>query len=267
MTKKKTSEPTNESRMSLLHKKHLRAAVDAVVAMLETERPITPDIIRRVYNEAFADERFPELKGKMDPRFDLTVYPRLPDAYFVREPASASEKQMNWQNAEDLIKLAADGCELTRLLAAYIWKRGELGRVKQVLNGIKDSHKTKTGRTVAAENQDEDDDGPAVMWQFGRHLANHVSNPICDQHTFRAFVILQEAQRSNPLDFNQGKHVTLKREQIESYIHWWKAIISRKAFPQNEPESSECKYLLDQLLFSLGKAARPPRRKSKKTRH
>jgi hypothetical protein len=265
MAKKKTSDPTNESRMSQLHKKHLRAAVGAVLAMLKRRIPITPKIIRRIYAAAFSVGRFPELKGKMNPRFDLTAYPRLPKAYFVKEMPPASETRLNWQSARDLIKLAVEGSELTRLLAAYIWKRGELGRVRQVLDGFKDAHKRKTiSRTVTAEDQDQDDDGPAVMWQFGRHLGNRPSNPICDQHTFRAFMMLRGVQGGKSLDFNQRKYARLTQTQIENYVDWWKAVVSSKAFPQKEPDKSECKYWLDQLLFSLGKAARPPR-KSKKT--
>src|SRR6267142_4272685 len=169
MVKRSTTGPTNESRMSNLHKEHLRDAVDAVHALLN-DGTMSPTAIKSAYDKVFKKGRFPELKGKMDPRFDTTVYPRLPDLYFGKEMAAASETEMHWKDAKELADLAARGSPLTRLLAAYIWKRGELGRVKQLLSGINDTEERKTVEPMdGTKDQERDDDGPAVMWQFGRH--------------------------------------------------------------------------------------------------
>lgn len=257
MMTKTTKRQTNESRMSKLHKEHLQRAAYAVKALIKGDK-MNPTTIKAVYDEVFREGCFPELKGKMDPRFDTTSYPKLPDSYFEKE---VWESPMNWRDAKELAALAAQGPPLTRLLAAYIWKRGELDRVKPLLNGIKYVEKPKDASAPnGTEGKEGDGDSLAVMWQFGRHLASRETTPICDQHTFRAYVMLEGLQGSATVDLNQQKYATLRLSQIEAYVSWWKKIVSSNSFPKNGSERAESMYLMDQLLFSLGKAARPPRR-------
>jgi hypothetical protein len=248
---------TNEARMSDQHKADLRGALEAVLQLLSEPEPLTGERIERVSQHAFREGTFPELKGKLNPRFSDAVYPRLNEAFFAKEMSDVISASPRRGTACELMVLASQGSPVTRLLAAYIWKRGELDRVKQVLDGM-------TGTGLPPGDVEVDDDGPAVMWQFGRHLMSPSTEPICDQHTYRSFVMLREALAGKPLNFNQQKHDSLTRDEIDNYVVWWRSIVKSKNFPQEPQAWQDAAYRLDRLLFSLGKSARPPPRRKRK---
>ena len=245
--------------LSPAHVNELRLAVREVSRLLD-ENHLTSEGIKNAYRKLFeTKDAFAMLKGKSAARFNTNIYPALTGAYFAKDIASAAKQGLQWQDAETLLRLASNDSVLTRLLAAYIWKRGELDRVKHVLLGIEAVKQPDSG-DVVDEDDNNDDDGSdgnqtpeprSVMRQFGKHLADRVNEPICDQHTFRAMVMLKTVAQ-NPWDHEQQRYRSLSAAQIDDYRVWWAGV--------TKSMTQEVRYELDKLLFSLGKAALPPRK-------
>jgi hypothetical protein len=228
-----------KEKVLVIESQELRSAVEAVRELLENSS-LTAAGICGVYDEHFADAAFQTSVFKSRPQFDEATYPPLPLGLL----AGLEGEKSTWKTAAELLECVRnDTSPLARLLAAYIWKRGELSRVVHVRSGFVSVRSVgdKDGATPPLEGSVETGDA-AVMWQFGRHLANPLTHPICDQHTYRAFVVLETGRLSA---------TSLKRPQVLAYEAWWGRVIRTRLDPHDPTRSA---YQLDKLLFSLGKA-------------
>jgi hypothetical protein len=116
----------------------------------------------------------------------------------------------------------------TQLLYAFIWKAGDIQKVKYIVQGIL--------------NVEPVPYSGMVLYYFGKHLADK-NHPIVDQHVIRAFSMATNRSR-----FNED---VLKRkdfENIQAYLHWFQNELSPEI-----SNSAECRYLVDQVLYALGK--------------
>jgi hypothetical protein len=242
-------------------KKHsLKSAFEAVASLLNQTNYTAADI-ERVYTRHFHKSAFPTPKVKSRPQFSRDIYPPFPSAYLG--VGLKAKMVPNWRTATELLTLAAkDESILSRILAAYIWKRGELDRVRYVREGIVSTLEAALlyGSPASIEPT-SGEDSPVVMWQCGRHVANPSRQPIIDQHTYRAFAILYGRYRP-------ARYLSLRQTHLQKYLTWWETTVIKNLSASTDRERAM--YLLDKLLFSIGKAAllypnlyNRPRRKRK----
>ena len=112
---------------------------------------------------------------------------------------------------------------LEKLFYAVLWKNGDLPKLKHVVKGIKG---------IDPENE------RIVFHQFGRHLSN-TDEPIIDQHVLRA--VREYIQLEKETD----------SEILNEYKKW------RNKIPVNATDRAEVFYLIDKVLFFLGKSLKP----------
>jgi hypothetical protein len=127
---------------------------------------------------------------------------------------------------------------LTKLLAAVLWKNGDIHKVQHLIDGI-------TGR--------EGDRTPysLVFKQYGASLADH-QQPIVDQHVLRAYELykLQEFSEAAVAKLRKKElYKSADKKVLDSYRTWFQDRI-KQIPPQEQPEFRE---KLDKILFLLGK--------------
>lgn len=130
---------------------------------------------------------------------------------------------------------------LAKLLAALLWKNGDIHKVQHLLDGI-------TGR--------EGDRSPnsLIFKQYGASLANDME-PIVDQHVLRAFEIYSLVSYSEPKVDKIRKKALYKSSDkplLDKYRIWFEQIIKRVT----ESERTYYKDILDKIIFIKGKAAK-----------
>jgi hypothetical protein len=189
--------------------------------------------------------------------FDTEKFPSLHDSLPLAGKIRRKSLPIQWNFEALRTSMRTD---LERLLLAYIWKRGELWRVEHVLAGL-DDDKRKLARESSEEKQEETgEEGPAVMWQFGRHLAKPDAQPIFDQHTSRHRIIFEWLKHEPNLeklpDANRFNKLTT-RDQCHRYLEWWKQNVLPRV-ERNVASSVESRpnalLWADRIMFSLGKA-------------
>lgn len=234
------------------HRPGVIAAVEAGRRLLSQDR-ISVSEVRSIYANHFSKTSFTSVHPKSRPSFDDDVYPPLPKGYL--EHNLESGQIPSWKSSKDLLNLAAkENSALLRIMVAYVWKRGELGRVKLVRSGVmsldnSESSAMGDGGLDERDNEDFDDpDSAAVMWQFGRHLLMPRTQPIADQHSYRAYLILARE------GFLTSDTKRLAKRQVMEYSTWWNSLI-KKVDNRKVPEFDAALSEIDRLLFSLGKAA------------
>lgn len=208
---------------------------------------IDASAVDAIYEKHFTDQSFSTSQVKSRPHFDWNQYPRIPAGYLEQEIREG--KIPTWARPADLLRIAARDSPLARLLAAYVWKRGELNRVRHLREGMASSEprEHRSGEPQAsATGEDVEAESASVMWQFGRHLSDQDEHPIVDQHTYRAFLVL-DGHGYLPSDT-----ATLSQADVERYCKWWGGLAGRA--PQDQPERRDALHALDRLLFSFGKA-------------
>ena len=111
------------------------------------------------------------------------------------------------------------------MLLGFIWKQGDYQKVTHVLEGLRGA-----ALSPAAS---------VVLYQFGRHLANPMEEPILDQHSCRARPLLTKgfSNWSSPDEFDtqlsgdsygtalfRGTSQSKTRlgvQHLETYKRWW----------------------------------------------
>lgn len=181
------------------------------------------------------------------------AYPYLKWTLTLNEISNLKEKGI--LDKEGVLTGSLGGNKLTpleKLLYSIIWKNGDLGKERHIVEGIESINKSEVNLKK---------DG-LVFFQFGKHLADR-KEPIIDQHVLRAFGIY--SCKDN--DFAQIKKYREKDvigaediELIEMYKKW---LISEKLKDTLRNEESYTFYI-DKVLFSLGKTVKI--KKSKRTR-
>lgn len=213
--------------------------------------------LKSLYAEYFNGKRFGGIKRtKSRPEFDSETYPsllfelpiHLPPWNEIDLPADWSTKEIR----SALEKRSND--PLIRLLLAFVWKQGDFKTVSHLLRGLK-----------AAGDTEMPKGGGVVMWQFGRHLADPKTEPIFDQHTSRAHMLLTRLDHwkdsNNFLTAFGGQDgiPTVDSnlndvERLKSYKRWWRSTVQDRC-TANEHEQLEAVFFFDRLMFSMGKAA------------
>lgn len=182
----------------------LKLAYDEFCQAINGSR-IKWEMLESLHEELFKGGRFVWLK--QSPRFSKTVYPSLFEDLLVLGEARALEAASlpsRWDLSHVNRCLES---QLNKLLLAFIWKQGDFNKVESVLLGIQSvasQSLANCARDDVEEQMDSDSRGnsPAVMYQFGRHLADPLNEPIFDQHTYRAYRLLSTNSSIVQTDWN-----------------------------------------------------------------
>jgi hypothetical protein len=125
---------------------------------------------------------------------------------------------------------------LEKLLYAILWKKGDLGKEKHLLDGVAEIKTVK---------------GPGIVFNnFGSFLSGRVPY-ILDQHTVRCFAVyaavdgdVTKARGIEILKIENPWH----KELIQGYEEFYSSLEKR-----NIPDRETFFYEIDRLLFGLGK--------------
>ncbi|MGI5100177.1 hypothetical protein E4N70_00590 [Treponema vincentii] len=129
---------------------------------------------------------------------------------------------------------------LEKLLLSVIWKNGDYGKEKYIIEGIR----------VQENLEQKDIPNRFVFWNFGRYLVDK-TKPIVDRHTARAYNEI----RNNKANANKNK------TDYENYLDWFKHIIDNDDFKEFNKE--DVAYYLDSILFEYGKKTKKDTEMSK----
>lgn len=116
----------------------------------------------------------------------------------------------------------------TKLLYAFLWKQGDLQKVKYIVQGV--------------TNHEPVPESGMVLYYFGKHLADK-KHPIIDQHVIRAYAMATKKPQINE-DIISKKDI----HNIQSYIHWFQHELHSEIC-----DNAACRYMVDQVLYALGK--------------
>lgn len=149
-------------------------------------------------------------------KMDLNKYPKLKFKITNEELGDFDLDSVKWEE-KDFV---------TKLLYSLVWKRGDLLKLKHIVQGIKNGEKSDR----------------ITFYQFGKHLSDSDSQePIIDQHVIRAFQF-KEGKPEKPIQDNLT--LTHHKFLIEGYKKWLNTLDSSL-----KPHL----YLIDQILYALGK--------------
>ncbi|WP_157373328.1 hypothetical protein [Algoriphagus terrigena] len=127
---------------------------------------------------------------------------------------------------------------LTKLLAAVLWKNGDIHKVQHLIDGITGREGDRTSYSL-------------VFKQYGASLADH-QQPIVDQHVLRAFELfkLQEFSEAAVAKLRKKElYKSADKKVLDSYRTWFQNMIKR--VPPHE--QTEFREKLDKVLFIFGK--------------
>ena len=130
---------------------------------------------------------------------------------------------------------------LEKLLLSVIWKNGDYGKEKYIIEGIR----------VQENLEQKDIPNRFVFWNFGRYLVDK-TKPIVDRHTAKAYHEI----RNNKANANKNK------TDYENYLDWFKHIIDNDDFKEFNKE--DVAYYLDSILFEYGKKTKKDTEMSKR---
>ncbi|UZO79274.1 hypothetical protein NBT05_09855 [Aquimarina sp. ERC-38] len=182
-----------------------------------------------------------ELKNKLDKKnfIDIKKYPRI--AFRFNDEDLDYFRDESNQELASLIGSSND-LKLTpreKLMLSMLWKNGDLGKEKHIINGLlnKDHEKSKkTGQ---------------IFHQFGRKLKSPDKEPIIDQHILRAFKYYQNT--SNTGEYAYSEHFSKQNSKaISDYKDW----ITENVLA-NKPNPEDYLYYTDRILFGIGKYLKP----------
>ncbi len=142
----------------------------------------------------------------------------------------------------------------TKLLYSILWKNGDLGKEKHIIDGVLGSTK-------------EDHSG-LVFYHFGKYLGDpNKRQPIVDQHTLRAYGIYlcvenlidrinseisKKRKNSKKLDIEYYRKLSVTSKKEIYLINDYKAWIEQHHLYRHD----DFVYVLDLVLFALGKAVK-----------
>ena len=164
-------------------------------------------------------------------------YPNF-DFNLTREDIDQLKKSeiINADHKLDPKKFSKD--PLTKLLAAVLWKNGDIHKVQHLIDGITGREGDRTSYSL-------------VFKQYGASLADH-QQPIVDQHVLRAFELfkLQEFSEAAVAKLRKKElYKSADKKVLDSYRTWFQNMIKR--VPPHE--QTEFREKLDKVLFIFGK--------------
>jgi hypothetical protein len=180
---------------------------------------------KKVYNtldDGKVAEKFPafhHLEGHLTQAEDK--YPKL--------NVTIDPKQLNNLIDENgLLSFTQMKTPVEKLLYAFLWKQGDLSKVRHIIEGI-------TGSTLLKDKR-----SGMVFHQFGKHLSDN-EEPIIDINVLRAFAVYTDTQggltKSGISQSPEGAKL------VEAYIQWFKKVA-------NTPER---RFMIDRIMFAIGK--------------
>lgn len=128
---------------------------------------------------------------------------------------------------------------LSKLLAAVLWKKGDINKVQHLVDGITRREGDRTPYSL-------------IFKQYGASLASD-SEPIVDQHVLRAFEIYCLTENSNAaVEKIRKKSVYKTRDKplLDQYRAWFNKVIEKVP----DSEKLVFKEKLDKVLFLIGKS-------------
>lgn len=174
-----------------------------------------------------------EYKSLSKYKMDYKNYPRIEFAITEKEINSLFPKD----NLDELTIIPETPLE--KLLYAVIWKNGDLKKIKHIVHGIKNH-----------TNDDDEKETGIVFNQFGKYLVDRKSQPIIDQHVLRSFnywTHIDNPEKAEKITSINKTH----KQLIKDYKNWIKGLIANNDL--NKMDNPEFLYLLDRILFALGK--------------
>ncbi len=138
---------------------------------------------------------------------------------------------------------------LEKLLLSVIWKNGDYGKEKCIIDGI----------NAQESSAPKDIPTPFVFWNFGRYIADKTM-PIVDQHTARAYrkIIYDKIEENDKKDAYANNNET----EYENYLKWFEQIINGGDFKELPKEDAA--YYFDSILFEYGKKLKKDIKKKSK---
>jgi len=133
---------------------------------------------------------------------------------------------------------------LEKLLYAIVWKNGDLGKERHIVNGVFSTASIDPLSRLGAS---------VVFSAFGRHLADR-KNPIIDQHVLRAFNLYRACVGGNNHELGRIRRKTILKADdwpaVEDYIEW----LSSDELQPGLKSRSGYRFHVDRVLFALGRA-------------
>lgn len=178
-------------------------------------------------------EELEEIAKDYKINLDNTKYPRLNFKITKSEIDELMNSGLLCINNDGILTIKQDDLSpISKLLYSLVWKQGDVQKLKLIIKGIKE-----------VENPKLDNIERLVFYCFGNHLANSKEYPIIDQHVIRAYNLYRADSNS---DFIR-KSDKVKANDREEYLVW---------FEEFKNVDSDFLYLLDRLLFEIGKAVK-----------
>lgn len=132
---------------------------------------------------------------------------------------------------------------LEKLFFAQLWKDGKLRSSGRIVEGVE--HGVKQNNPKVSD---------AIVYHFfGRHLVDPVANPIIDQHSYRAYKLI-ENQHADIVQIRKIEKVPSK-EEANAYCEWFCAILKAEKIVTYQDTR-----IIDSYLFALGKYAKMSKR-------
>lgn len=174
-------------------------------------------------------------------KFNSSKYPNLNINISTNDITKL--KKLNILSDENKILPLTDSLDLSpleKLLYSVLWKNGDLGKEKHIVEGV-----------LASENDDNSSkERGLVFYQYGKHLAKR-EEPIVDQHTIRAFLLFKNIESEDSEITKIRKKDTLKNDELLNFRIWIKS---------SEIGGIDNQFHIDKVLFSLGKAVKITKR-------
>jgi len=124
-----------------------------------------------------------------------------------------------------------------KLFYSHLWKDGKLPSTGRIIEGIERAY----------EKGDSEVSKAIVYHFFGRHLVDLVANPIIDQHSYRAYRLINKTEEEEFDALCAIKQVP-SAEEAKKYCEWFQNIITSESC-----QSYEKTRIIDSYLFALGK--------------
>jgi hypothetical protein len=200
--------------------------------------------MKNIFTLAVATRSLSELKKVAESNSDLSIALREFEEKYPPIDLSMNQKEVDdlFQSVDRIshqinLRRPTPFTSFEKLLMAVLWKNGHIHRVQPIIDGIVDAKQSDSGFGV-------------IFRQFGKSLIDP-EEPIVDQHTLRAFCKFGDLSDVASRKLIPRKSAFRNSDQplIDSYRKWFKSVISK--VPQGE--SNDFKYLLDKVLFAVGK--------------
>jgi hypothetical protein len=231
---KTSSQPTK------LDNQTARQLIQNMMAIVERET--TPEGLRESISKMkYGEEVLKNVPGDKFPRMELRLTTEE-----IGQLKDIGVLDADLKLSPTLAKGQLDGGKkmmtpLEKLLYSVLWKNGDLGKERHIVEGV--------------YGNAQDQKSGIVFYEFGSYLQGR-NNFIMDQHTLRCFAIAACDGSENQL--NQARRFELingKNDQHQSWMSAYKKFYERleQRMPGSAAEAANYFYEVDRLFFGAGK--------------